>query len=355
MCIANDNGTAATSGSSTEETELKRDGEKFARVSKRPTDFSWNEDEEPHAERRKQILAKYPQIKELYGHDPNAKFVVLLLVTIQVTTAYWAKDQSWPLFLLTAYFIGGTANHMLLLAMHEVSHNLMAKKPLHNKLIGLFANLPVGLPTCIAFKRYHMEHHRYQGEDGIDVDIQTHAEVNFFNNTFKKFFFVFFQVAFYALRPLVVNPKKPGIWEFINLACSITFDVAIYKSMGGWALFYLLLGSLLGAGMHPVAGHFIAEHYVFVEGVETYSYYGPLNIFAFNVGYHNEHHDFPFVAGKNLPKVREIASEFYDNIPDHKSWTKVIIDYIFDTNICGYSRVKRKVLSEKETQKLKSQ
>ena len=278
--------------------------------------------------------------------DHGFKYQVMTLALFQLVMAFFVSymNVSWLNLLLVTYIVSGTANHALLLAIHEVAHNMAFGnvKPLYNRIFGIVANLPIGVPMSMSFKKYHLEHHRYQGHEHIDVDIPTEIEAKLFTTTFGKAIWMFLQPFFYALRPLIVNPKAACKLEVFNFILQIIFDIFVYKYFGGKALFYLIAGSLLGMGIHPVAGHFISEHYMFSLNAETYSYYGILNKVTFNVGYHNEHHDFPNVPGSLLPKVREYAPEYYNTLPHHTSWVKVIFDYINDPAIGPYARLKRK-------------
>jgi sphingolipid delta-4 desaturase len=94
----------------------------------------------------------------------------------------------------------------------------------------------------------------------------------------------------------------------VNWIICLSFDAAIVYFLGVNALLYMLLSTFFAGSIHPTAGHFIAEHYVFEGNVETYSYYGPLNMLAYNVGYHNEHHDFPNIPWSRLPEVAKIGT-----------------------------------------------
>ena len=194
---------------------------------------------------------------------------------------------------------------------------------------------------AITFKKYHLEHHRFLGEDGTDTDIASRVEALFFKNTVLKVIWMFFQPLFYALRPGFVKPMAPSALEFLNYATQLSFNAVIIYFFGYKSWVYFFSGTILSMGIHPVAGHFISEHYMFNKGYETYSYYGILNKLTFNVGYHMEHHDFPYIPGARLPDVKRIASEFYDPLPQHTSWVKVIWDFITRDDIGPYARVKR--------------
>ena len=50
------------------------------------------------------------------------------------------------------YAIGGTANHNLFLAIHEITHNLAFKGVKKNKILAMIANWPIGIPYSVSFK-----------------------------------------------------------------------------------------------------------------------------------------------------------------------------------------------------------
>ncbi|KAA0194729.1 Sphingolipid delta-4 desaturase [Fasciolopsis buskii] len=204
------------------------------------------------------------------------------------------------------------------------------------------------VPTSIAFKKYHILHHRYQGDTELDVDLPTDFEGRWFRTPITKFLWLMLQPFFYSLRPLVILPLPVSTLEIINISVQFAFNSWVISTFGWKAFGYLLAGTYLAMGVHPVAGHFISEHFVFDKTFETYSYYGILNALTFNVGYHVEHHDFPYIAGSRLPLLRKIAPEYYDTIPHHDSWVKVLYDFVMRPDIGPFARVRRRrVIADK--------
>lgn len=112
-------------------------------------DYTWSYTEEPHRSRRKEILAKHPEVKDLFGPDPRSRYWVLLSVATQFAVAWLLRDQSWWVICVVAYVLGATINHSLNLAGHELAHNLFFDKPVHNTLFGFFANTPMALAITV--------------------------------------------------------------------------------------------------------------------------------------------------------------------------------------------------------------
>ncbi|MCJ1259811.1 hypothetical protein MMC24_007650 [Lignoscripta atroalba] len=328
--------------------------------------FFWCYTEEPHRTRRQAIIKAHPEVTKLCGPEPLTKYCVLAVVLLQLACAISLRHTatfSIP-FLLTAYIIGATANQNLFLAIHEISHNLAFRSPIANRLFAVFANLPIGLPYSAAFRPYHLTHHKSLGVDGLDTDLPTSLEAIFLDSILGKAFFCTFQIIFYAIRPMMVYQLPLTQIHLFNILAQIAFDYLLVHYAGPNALAYLIMSSFLAGSLHPCAGHFIAEHYVFekpqrqqapptatpnnkstappVPVPETFSYYGPLNLLTYNVGFHNEHHDFPAIPWTRLPVLQEMAKEFYEDLPHHKSWTWVIWQFIWDREVGLWCRVKRK-------------
>lgn len=320
----------------------------------RQRDFLHSEAEEPHAARRRAILERYPEIKLLMKPEPLTKWIVLATVALQVFMAAATTDWHWPAYLAAVYIVGATANHSLLLAIHECSHNLAAERAEWNKVISIVANLAIGVPYCICFPAFHRLHHTSLGDIHDDTDLPSELEVWAVTKTAtcradhsaRKGVYLLLQIFWYALRPVCMQPGlvKIDAWLVVNWAVQLTFNAAVVYVCGAAALWYLLLCTFLCGGLHPSSGHYL-EHFV-MDGsgngaAETTSYYGILNYVTYNVGAHEIHHDLPNLPWSQLKKVRKIASEFYDDHHVCKSWPGAIARFIFDDSVGLNSRVRR--------------
>src|SRR5574341_367192 len=128
-----------------------------------PKSFSYSSAPEPHKIRTKEILKKHPEIRTYVGKNPYSFLYTVGIVAAQLGLALWLKDKPLWLLLLVSYTAGALANHALFVLIHECTHNLLFNKRAFNTLAGIFANLPLVVPSSVSFQRYHLKHHAFQG------------------------------------------------------------------------------------------------------------------------------------------------------------------------------------------------
>jgi sphingolipid delta-4 desaturase len=306
--------------------------------------FHFSAEPEPHRIRTLQILKHHPDVKKLMGKNPLTIFAIVGLVGGMIALAYLVRDSSWWIVLLLAYLIGAFFNHSLFVMIHECTHHLLFKKKWLNNVASIFANLPHVFPSAISFARYHIKHHSFQGVHELDADLPDFWEARLINNsTMGKAFWLLVFPVFQVARTFRLKEIKPiDTWIILNWVVQLSFNIAVWVILGPKAFFFMLLSFFFSVGLHPLGARWIQEHYLTLDvNQETYSYYGPLNAVAFNVGYHNEHHDFPSVPWNKLPELKKTAPAYYDTLKSHQSWTKLFLRFLFDKNISLYSRTMR--------------
>ena len=301
----------------------------------------------PHPIRRMAILKAHPEVRALMGQDIWTFWITLAVVIGQVAIAYGLGHLGigfWWLTLIVAWGFGAFPNHAMFVAIHDYTHNLVFKNVTLNKLGLILADLPNTIPTAMGFRCYHVKHHSHLGDYDFDADLPSRWEADPVGNKWYMkagwlFFFAVFQLT--RLERLKGTVPMRNRWTIWNGAAVFAFDAAILWFCGLNGLLYLFASFWFSVGLHPLGARWVQEHFTLDPEQETFDYYGPLNLVALNIGYHNEHHDFPDIPWRRLPMLRKAAPEFYDTLKHHKSWTGLWLTFLFDPRYTLYSRVDR--------------
>lgn len=299
---------------------------------------------EPHRGRTREMLKQHPELRGLIGKNPYSIFAIIGIVSIQLLVAYLLSGQSWWWVFGAAYLIGAFADHALFVLIHECAHKLIFKNRAANKMAGMIANIPLIFPSSVSFETYHIKHHSFQGVHELDGDLPNYWEAKLINHYFiGKVIWLLFYPIFQVFRLNRLREIAPfDKWVALNWVIQIASMTAIAWFLGAQSFVYLVASFFFSVGLHPLGARWIQEHYLTHGEQETYSYYGVLNHVAFNVGFHNEHHDFPSVPWNRLPDIKKTAPGFYDQLSSHTSWTKLFFRFLFDQEISLFSRVVRK-------------
>ncbi|WP_206539332.1 fatty acid desaturase [Aurantiacibacter luteus] len=301
------------------------------------------EGHEPHAERRRAILRAHPEIRDLLGPEPRTFWCIALVWLAQMAAAALAAQLPVWAMVLAAYCVGAVVALALWTLLHECTHDLVFGTVRANRMLGLVASLPLVLPVAESFRKYHLLHHRHPGDPVLDGDVASAWECRLVGNSaWRKALWLMAGPLMQSLRPGRMTGVPLADRAMVtNLLAQLVFDLAVVALLGWQALAYLFLANCFALGLHPLGGRWIQEHYALAPGQETFSYYGPMNRAVFNAGYHVEHHDMPRIPWNRLPRLRVTASEFYDGLYAHRSWSALLLRFITDPAITLESRMVR--------------
>lgn len=308
--------------------------------------FHYSEGDPPHPARARAILKAHPEVRSLIGRNPWTGLIIVLVVSLQIAIAAWLGSLGlgyWWLTLIVAYLVGAFANHSMYVAIHDAIHNLIFTNRTLNKLIAIVADLPNAVPGAMGFGMCHLSHHAHLGNSESDTDVANEWEARLVGNRwYMKALWLLLCPFFQATRIMRLRANAPGNpWILTNIAIVVVFDVLMVVVFGWNALLYLFASFVFSIGLHPLGARWIQEHHSFEGEQETFSYYGPLNLVSLNIGYHNEHHDFPSIPWNRLPQLRKMAPEFYDSLKSLPSLSGLLVRFIFDPRYSLYSRVVR--------------
>ena len=288
-------------------------------------------DSQWHVERRKQIIQEHPEVKQYFGNYPLSVVPIICLFALQWSVAWALRDATWWMVGLAVLLVGQFILHALLTFVHEAAHNLILKGRTGNALSLCLIELgALSFGETLTYVGKHgSSHHRYLNNYSRDYEWWDKKQASF--RTSKPYWrlvesLVHLLPGGVLVSDILIDRNLPTESRSIETArrqmglnvLLVVESLLLYAIAGyfiSWqAALYLFwsLTTVIGCWAVTFKGQSIAEHNIYQTG-KTYSTYQWTNLIFFNTGYHDEHHTFANVPWIYLPKLKEIAPEYFTN------------------------------------------
>lgn len=297
----------------------------------------------------KEIRQKFGKdLSKLEGACPQSiVYLIGCLVVYHALVTLVATHFSVLAMGFACWLMSGTIFYSISTFVHENSHGLVLSSARGRMFVTFL--LDSGITTfggSVEYEHLHRERHHMWLNDSKN-DNECHAHVPPIQNGYLRWVSHFTELL--PLGPLIIRPvlmaldqgnkisfsgvyavvdggsadHSPPLPPHLQVAhmCSIATSVLVLVlqlSFIGpravlcqvWCLSFYLSQYSFG-----FRGQDIAEHPESVVGKQTTlsTYLWFENFWGFNTGYHKEHHMFPRISWMNLPKVTEMAPEYFQD------------------------------------------
>lgn len=271
-------------------------------------------------------------------------FLILALLGTFYATQQIAVPMENPWLKWSFIAAAAVWNSMLLIGMgvlsHDAIHKVLFRTPFWNELWGgLLAGLV--LIPIEANRQFHMEHHRYSHQPGLDPENPVHqssflfaitvgpfvalyaqylvlakiAASGDFGRVIKDIFFVGVALAFYLLLLPALGISLPYTWGATMLALPIVFSVRALADHYG------IPAVVITAGRSEEENNAQARQQVSGWVVQTPQW---LQWLWSHVNYHEVHHKYPYLSHAYLAQAFEASRGQYPYLVVDGYWKAVL-------------------------------
>lgn len=276
-------------------------------------------------------------------------FLILALLGTFYATQHFVVPVENPWLKWSLIAAASVWNAMLLIGMgvlsHEAVHGVLFRSRFWNELCGgLLAGLV--LIPLVANRRFHMEHHRYSHQPGLDPENPMHQTSFLFAitagpfiallaqyqvmlsyalrgdlvRTLKDVFFVALALSFYLLLLPALGVSLPCTWGATMLALPFVFSIRALADHYG------IPPVVPAANMKDESDEEIASGASMRQQVSGWVVRTPqwLQWLWSHVNYHEVHHKYPYLSHQYLPQAFEASRSQYPYLVVDGYWKSLL-------------------------------